>query len=236
MINKVTNPVRNIPRSMQLSLLIIFFVFLTFAYGATLYLTPSELVDSPIPYLVYTNKVFGEAGLIVATILALAATCSTINTVLASVPRMLHGMAEQGQAFPQLKATNRYCAPWVATLMLAGCTIVPYLFFDIESLFVLVIAATTSWLLAYIVAHLNVMALRRSMPHRARPYRSPLYPLPQLIGIIAMIFVALNNSPDPAVTKQVYTISGGILAGVSVIAWGWVKFAMKKKLFEPDLT
>ena len=66
--------------------------------------------------------------------------------------------------------------------------------------------------------------------------RLQLYPLPQLIGIIAMIFVALNNSPDPAVTKQVYTISGGILAGVSVIAWGWVKFAMKKKLFEPDLT
>ncbi|MEI8597378.1 hypothetical protein P4S64_06295 [Vibrio sp. M60_M31a] len=46
--------------------------------------------------------------------------------------------------------------PWVGIVVMAGCTSIPFLFLDIDSLIVLVIAATTSWLLAYMVAHINV--------------------------------------------------------------------------------
>ncbi|WP_428241925.1 APC family permease [Gynuella sp.] len=235
MISEVKNPEKDIPRAMHLSLFIIFGIFVAFAYGASLYLNVDTLVGSPIPYLDYVSAVFGKSGLLIATVMALAATASTMNTVLASVPRMLHGMAMQGQAFPQLKAVNRFNMPWAGIVMIAVCTIVPYLVFDIDSLLVLVIAATTSWLLAYIVAHINVVVLRKRLPNHKRPYKTPFYPLPQIIGILAMLYIAVNNSPSPEMTKMVYSISGGIILILSIIGAVWVKFVMKRGLFEPDM-
>ncbi|WP_221794314.1 APC family permease [Oceanobacter mangrovi] len=235
MINEVNNPEKNIPRAMQLSLLAIFCIFTLFVIGASFYLDVETLTGSPIPYLDYANAVFGKSGLFIATVMALAATCSTVNTLLASVPRMLHGMAMQKQAFPQLKATNRFGVPWVATLMLAGLTTIPYLLVGIDSLITLVIAATTSYLLAYMVAHINVLVLRKRMPDYPRPYRTPFYPLPQILGLIAMAYVALNNSPAPEMTMTVYSLTGAILLVLSVIAAVWVKFYMKRGLFEPDM-
>ncbi len=235
MINDVQNPEKNIPRAMHWSLTLIFAIFLAFAYGATLYVDAETLVTSPIPYLDYANGVFGQSGLAIATIMALAATCSTINTILASTPKMLHGMAMQGQAFPQLKALNRYNVAWNGVLLLSVCTAIAFLLVDIDSLIVLVIAATTSWLLAYMVAHIDVIVLRKKLPNHKRPYKTPFYPVPQVLGIVAMGYVALNNSPSPEMTQLVFTVAGGILAIISIIGALWVKFYMKRGLFTPDM-
>jgi amino acid transporter len=234
MINEVKDPVKNIPRAMRLSIFAIFAIFAAFAYGATLFLDTETLLSSPIPYLDYANGVFGPAGLTIATIMALTATCSTVNTIFAALPRMLHGMAENKQAFPQLKAVNRFHVPWVGVVMMAVLTCIPFLVMDIDSLIVLVIAATTSYLLAYIIAHINVIVLRRRLPNYQRPYRTPFYPLPQILGIVAMVYVAMNNSPAPEMTQLVYSIAGGMLLMISVIAAVWVKVFMKRGLFEPD--
>ena len=225
---------KNIPRAMRLSIFAIFAIFAAFAYGATLFLDTETLLSSPIPYLDYANGVFGPTGLTIATIMALTATCSTVNTIFAALPRMLHGMAENKQAFPQLKAVNRFHVPWVGVVMMAVLTCIPFLVMDIDSLIVLVIAATTSYLLAYIIAHINVIVLRRRLPNYQRPYRTPFYPLPQILGIVAMVYVAMNNSPAPEMTQLVYSIAGGMLAVISLIAAVWVKFYMKKGLFEAD--
>ena len=236
MIAEVKQPEKSIPRAMRLSLLTIFAIFAAFAYGATLYLDTDTLLGSPIPYLDYANAVFGKEGLAIATIMALTATCSTVNTIFAALPRMLHGMAEAGQAFPQLKALNRYNVPWVGVVMMAVFTVIPFVLLDIDSLIVLVIAATTSYLLAYMIAHIDVLVLRKRLPEHHRPYRTPFYPLPQIFGIAAMLYVALNNSPAPEMTQQVYTIAGGMLLIISLIAAIWVKFYMKRGLFEADLS
>lgn len=234
MVNEIKDPRKNIPRTMILSLFAIFSIFLAFVVGASFYLDTETLTGSAIPYLDYANGVFGRSGLLIATVMALAATCSTINTLLAAIPRMLHGMAMQGQAFPQLKASNRFGVPWVATLLLAVLTTILFVLVDADWLITLVIAATTSYLLAYMVAHIDVLVLRRRMPEHKRPYRTPFYPLPQILGIAAMIYVALNNSPSPDMTLTVYSISGIILLLLGVISALWVKFYMKRGLFEPD--
>ena len=235
MINEVKDPIKNIPRAMHLSLFAIFSIFLAFILGASMFLDTETLLDSPLPYLDYANAVFGDAGLLIATVMALAATCSTINTILAALPRMLHGMAEQKQAFPQLKQLNRFNTPWVGILMMAILPLIPFLTLTIDSLIVLVIAATTSYLLAYIIAHIDVMVLRKRLPDHSRPYRSPFYPLPQVIGIIAMVYVIINNSPAPEMTTMIFSIAGGILLTISIIGALWVKFYMKRNLFEPDM-
>lgn len=237
MINDVDRPERNIPRAMMLSLTAMLAIFLTFVFGASRYLSAETLTTSPLPYLDYANAVFGKAGLLIATVMAVAATCSTINTVLAAVPRMLQGMAENRQAFPQMKiVSKRFGTPWVAILFMAGIIALPVLLGDIDSLLMLVIAASTSWLLAYIVAHINVLVLRRRLPEQLRPYKTPFYPLPQVLGILGMGYVAFHNSPSPELSALVFKILGGILLLVSVIAALWVKLYMKRNLFEADLS
>lgn len=236
LIQEVRDPERNVPRAMMLSLCLIFSIFFLFCWGASHYLSQETLTSSPLPYLDYVEAVFGKAGLIVATVMAVTATCSTVNTVLASVPRMLHGMAINGQSFPQLKRLHpRFNTPWVAILFMAAIIALPFLLLGIDSIITLLISASTSWLLAYIVAHLDVMVLRRRHPDMPRPFRTPLYPLPQLVGILGMGYIALNNSPSPEMTHTVYSLTGVVLLIVGVIAALWVKLVMKRGLFQPEM-
>lgn len=119
--------------------------------------------------------------------------------------------------------------------MLSVLVTIPFMALGIDSLIMLIIAATTSWLLAYCIAHIDVMVLRKRLPDHECPYRTPFYPLPQILGVLAMLYVALNNSPSPEMTQMVYSITGGILLLISIIGALWVKFYMKRGLFEPDM-
>ncbi len=235
LINEVKNPNKNIPRAMHLSLFLIFTIFVAFAYGASLLMDVESIMGSPLPFIDYANAVFGQSGLIIAAVMAVTATCSTMNTILSAVPKMLQGMSENKQAFPQLKITNKHNVPWVGTLMMAVGITIPFFIFSIDALIPLIIAATTSWLLAYCVAHIDVIVLRKRLPNQERPYKTPFYPLPQILGIAGMLYVAANNSPAPEMTQLVYTIAGSILLVLSVIGALWVKLYMKRGLFEPDM-
>jgi amino acid transporter len=236
LIGEVRRPERNIPRSMMLSLTFTFSIFVVFCIGASRYLSVQTLTTSPLPYLDYVFAVFGKGAVIIATVMALTATCSTVNTVLAAVPRMLCGMAENGQAFPQMKVLHkRFGTPWMAIVFVAAIIALPFLLMGPDSIITLLIAASTSWLLAYIIAHINVMVLRRRHPDLPRPFKTPFYPLPQVIGILGMGYIALNNSPSPEMTQTVYLLTGAVLLVVGVIALLWVKLVMKRKLFEPDI-
>lgn len=236
LINEVRNPEQNIPRAMILSVTLVAGMFVIFCLGGGRYLSIHTLTTSSLPYLDYVDAVFGKTGMIVATVMGLTATCSTVNTVLAVVPRMLQGMAENGQAFPQMAITNRrYNAPWVAIIFVAVIVAIPFLLLNPDHIITLLIAASTAWLLAYIVAHVDVIVLRARKPDHNRPFRTPWYPLPQVIGIIGMGYVAVNNSPSPDMTSTVYTLLGVVLAIVGVIGAIWVKLVMKRGLFEPDM-
>jgi len=76
--------------------------------------------------------------------------------------------------------------------------------------------------------------LRKKYPNFERPFKSPWYPLPQLLGIMGMAYMILNNSPSPEMTLQVY-LNAGIIIGIACIyACFWVKYKMKKSWFEPE--
>ncbi|WP_243409077.1 APC family permease [Kushneria phyllosphaerae] len=236
MINDIRQPEKRIPRAMFLSLGVILVLFTLFCLGAGRYLSSETLTTSPLPYLDLVDGVFGKAGLILATVMGLTATCSTVNTVLASVPRMLSGMADNGQAFKIMgRMHSRFNTPWVGILFLALIVAIPFLLVKPDHIVILLVGASTSWLLAYIVAHIDVIVLRRRRPEHRRPYRTPFYPVPQVLGILGMAYVAANASPSPDMTPMVYTLLGVVLGMVSLIAFVWVKFKMKRGLFEPDM-
>jgi len=120
------NPVKDIPRSMFAAAIIIFAIYMLFALGAGAYLPRDTLVNSQTPHLEYAVAVFGDISKWVIAVIVLTASGSTVNTVLASVSRMLSGMAENKQAFSFLKKHHpRFGTPWAALLFMGACTLSP---------------------------------------------------------------------------------------------------------------
>jgi amino acid transporter len=238
LIEESKNPTRDIPRAMFLGAAVIGLIYTLLALGAGTYLSRETLTGSSVPHLQYAVAVFGDAARMVVAVIALTASGSTVNTVLASVSRMIYGMAHNGQAFPVLKWLHpRYQTPWVAIVFMGVVTAVPLFLIGNrpDAVITLLIAASAAWLMAYIVAHVDVIVLRRRIPQAGRPFRTPWYPVPQIVGIAAMAYAILNNSPSPDMTRTVYLLTGAVLLIVSVAAALWVRLVMKRRLFEPEV-
>ncbi|WP_315290562.1 APC family permease, partial [Pseudomonas oleovorans] len=120
LVEETKQPERNIPRGMMLGLTIIFVTIALYSVGALFYVPQEDLASASLPHYLFATAVFGETGKVFLVVAAITATCSTVNTSLAAIPRMLYGMAVNGQAFPQLKmVSKKYNAPWVAVLFVA---------------------------------------------------------------------------------------------------------------------
>jgi amino acid transporter len=170
-------------------------------------------------------------------VLAITAAGSTFSTAIAALSRMLYGMANNNQLPGVFGAIHpKFKTPWFGILFPCGIAIVLYVLFQSsqDAVILLMISAATVWLLVYLIAHVNLIVLRRKYPQYHRPYLSPFYPIPQIIGIISMIYLIINNSPTPEMTKDVYLNVGLIVAVTALYAGFWIKFKMKKEFFKGE--
>lgn len=237
LIEETKQPEKNIPRSMIISALILLIVYGLVAISGYKNVPAEELISSPIPHWLLVNNIFGESGRLIMAVLAITATCSTLNTATATVPRMLYGMAQNNQ-LPQYfgKLHSKWNTPWFSIVFVSFLTLMSYLIFknSQDAVITMMISAATAWLVTYIIAHIDLIVLRKKYPSYKRPYVAPFFPIPQIIGIIGMAYLLLNNSPSPEMTFKVYG-NAGILIGITALyAFFWVKFKMKKGLFEAE--
>jgi amino acid transporter len=236
LVTEARNPNRDLPRAMILGLVALLVVQVLFVLGAAALLPREHLAGAPTPHLDVANATFGPHAKVVIAALALLASASLINTVLAAVPRMLAGMADNGQVFPLLKVRHpRFGTPVVAILFVAALPLTG-LFWSggkVESILPLMIAASVAWLMAYVMAQVSLMVLRARHPELPRPFKVPGYPVVPLLAIVGMVFVIANSSPAPELTRPIATYTGVVLALFAVVGALWVKAVMKKGLFEP---
>ena len=234
LVTEARRPQRDLPRAMILGLLVIGAVNLLFAYATAHVLPRDVLTASVTPHLDVVSTLFGHTGRILFAVIAMTASASLINAVLGAVPRMLHGMALNGQVFPVFKrVSKRTQAPVAAVLFVAACPLVGLLWArgDVGNIVPLTIAATICWMLVYMLAHVVLLVLRARRPDVARPFKTPFYPLPQVVAIAAIVYVICNSSPDPAMTRSIVLYSGSVLAIFGAVAAFWVKVVMKQPLF-----
>jgi len=237
LVRETRNPDRDVPRAMIIGATIIFAMYMLYCLGALLYVPTDTLANAALPHYEYVGSIFGENGLFFLTLAAFTATCSTVNTSLAAVPRMIYGMAENGQTFAIFKKVHpKYGTPWAAIILVALATGIPVLIFgvDADAIIILLVGAAIAWLIAYIIAHVDVIVLRMRYPNIKRPFKTPFYPLPQILGIAGMAYAIWYASPTPELTTKVFTIAGTTLLIGCIVAAAWVKFVMKKGLFEPE--
>ena len=210
---EMKNPNRNIPTAMYLGVTMV--AVAMFLYGAgvarqvqNVELEPGVMLfDTPLPIPAFGEAVLGGFGKFWLGIAALLAGAATINTLIAGIPRILYGMAKDG-ALPSSFAYlhPRFKTPWVGIFF---CTLIPiigtiWIQGDIGSIFAFILAAVCAWLFSYVLVNISVVVLRMTRPDLKRPYKTPLYPLPQVVATVGMLITFWYITPPFLTRGQIY--------------------------------
>jgi len=187
---EVENPGRNIPLGMIISLFtaMVIYSFMVFITVATL---PADDLRVSLTPIVDSARVFlGKPGMFIVGIGAIMAFLSTANAGIMSASRYLLALGRDELAPKFLSKINkRFHTPHYAVII-TGLFISLTLFLKLD---ILVEAASLVMIMGYIFSCLCVIIMRESDVQNYRPvFKTPLYPLPQIVSIIGFIFLILE--------------------------------------------
>ncbi len=229
------NAKRDIPLGMILSMIIILAMqaFLTFGFGN--YTSWEELGASTTPHILFGQMLLGPIGKYWMVIVSLLAVISSVNTIMSSLSYILMGMSKIGLLPAFFNKTNKKNAPYMGILFEAAafCLINITGLSTTDSLSFLISVLAILWMLSYIVSNLNVLLLRRRLPNAPRNFKVPLGPVIPIIGIMGTGWMIYNIDPDWAVKGQLYMVCGIIILALTVFAFFWLKFRVKRPFFKP---
>lgn len=230
---EIRKPKIYIPLAMILALAIILVAKILYGFASIRYVPLNDLATSTAPHVLAGMAIMGRTGQIWMAIVTILAALSTVNTLIASIPRMMYGLAQEGQAPKFFANLSRWQTPWVAIVFQAILFLIPILIgiATIEIIVIFILASAFSWFVTYIIAHLDVIILRFKYPKVKRDFKSPLWLLPQIFGILAMVYMMFNIFPEPEIKRQIYIYAFIFLGLAAVGSALWVKFVMKKDLF-----
>ncbi|PWB42046.1 MAG: amino acid transporter [Rhodocyclales bacterium] len=236
MIADARDPSRNLPRAMLVGLVLIVAVYCVFCL-AGIAMLPADKLTAATPHVDLALSIFGPAAKTAFAVLAILGSATLLNTVLASVSRMIQGMAQSGQLPAWLGRENARGAPaWALVAFAAAIAAVRTpLGMDASAILTLTVAAAGCWLVAYIIVHLDHIVLRLRLPQRARPFRSPFFPLPQALGILGMGYVFLNIAPAPELAEPIYRNVAIMLGATLAYSLAWTLLVRRRNPFRPDL-
>jgi amino acid transporter len=205
---ELRSPERNVPRGIFIGLALIFVPLALFGLAATRYLPADQLGDpTQITHMNVAIAILGDGGKWWMAIVSIMATVATLNAVLAGLPRILYGMSLTEQAPRVLGYLHPRTRTPVVGIVLVALAPIAMNVFDAttSSTFIeLILAGVLGWATAYLLIHVSHIVLRLREPRARRPYRSPLFPLPQLVGIGLLVLAAVKVFPDATVRSHIY--------------------------------
>ena len=217
---ELENPGRDIPLGILLGLGLVAVPIFLYGLAAVRYVPSKTLSQfSPVAHMDVATAILGSAGKWWMGFISIAATLSTLNALLAGIPRILYGMGLTGQLprfFSYLLPRTR--APVVGIVVVALMPILMNWRIDLATstrFIELILAGVLGWGTAYTLIHLSLLVLRRLEAGARRPFRAPLTPIPQLVGAGLIALAAFKIFPDPTVRNHIWR-DYGIFLGIAV--------------------
>ncbi len=190
------NPRRDLPRAIILSLIIV----------TVLYVLVATAAIGARPIVEFTGS-GGDAVLAQimqsvtgagwpAVLLSAAAVISIFSVVLAVMygqTRILFAMGRDGllpRAFTKVNPKTQ--TPVVNTLIVSGVIIVLAAFIPLDTL---AQATSIGTLTAFVLVNIGVIILRRTQPDLPRKFRTPLFPITPILGVVTCLYLVLSLRP-----------------------------------------
>ena len=233
--SEVKNAKRNVPLGMMIGLLLILLMQTVVVLGFHNYVPWGELTESAAPHLLYGERLLGRPGRVWMTIVSVLAVVGSQNSTVNGLSHICEGMAKMNMMPRVFARENRYGAPWIAVLFVSGAIAVFAFLSDgsSEAISFLILVGSVFWMTSYIFAHLDLLVLRRRLPHAPRAFKVPLGPVLPCIGIAGTAFMILNISSDPVERNLIWLIAGAAFLLLSVYAVVWIKVKMRMPVFKP---
>jgi amino acid transporter len=191
---EVKNPGRNIPLAIVLSAVVLIVLYTSVVSVAVGIVPPDVLSHQSSPIAFVAEQALGPAGAILITIgLAITGLAATNEAIMAQ-SRVLYAMSRDGYLPKGLcKVHKRFCTPHVAIAVGAIFTVI---FAATGLVNFVVYAVNLGFIIGFSIVNLSVIKLRKIAPHLKRPFKTPLYPLTPIAGIVASVFLLLFIEPS----------------------------------------
>lgn len=217
-------PYKNIPYALIIGLITIYAVDSLFSVAAVRYTDLEVLQTSSTPQIEAARSMLGQYGYIIMICLTLLAAFTTANAYLASLPRMLYGLARQNlvpKCFAKINSKTRTPINGIIfTTVIISVTITYITMHDANTDVVtgLINVASITWMISYAIAMLDVLILRKKYPDFPRLWKAPIAKVTMPLGIIGVVF-AIFTLRD----YLLYAIICMAVIALYCIIWGKVK-------------
>lgn len=169
---ELTNPARDIPRSMFGGVAAVAAIYLLVNVGFLYVLPISEMAGQPLVAATAANAIFGAKGDTIIRILTIVSLLSAVNAYQLMTSRVLHRLSVFGFV-PAADYVNRGGTPVVALLLSAAACLAMVITGTLE-----IVLAVTAFLFVaqYTLIFATVFILRRREPDAPRPFRAIGHP------------------------------------------------------------
>lgn len=201
---EVVNPRRNLPRGIFIGILVIICLYLLVSFSYYKVIGFEELKTSKGIAGIVAERIFGETGKYIFSILLFIAVLAYVNVILLSNPRVMYAMAEDGILPEVFRRRNGKKGVLTFSLTVYALLSVGTLFFlDTFDKILGFTIFLDSIGMAFSAATLFILRKRKVGEQSNNIYRIPFVPVMPLLFIATYGFVALSiaiDQPSTAIT------------------------------------
>jgi fructoselysine transporter len=213
---EISNPERNIPRSMFISITGIAILYIGMQTVLLGVLPWEEIASSKFIVSTYFEHLYNYTVAQIATVLVLCIALASLFSVILGYSRIPYAAAKNGDFFAVFaKVHPKYHFPHISLLALGGLAFIFSLLFRLGDVISAIIAMRI--LIQFVAQAFGLIALHYRKTKEPMPYNMPWFPIPAIISIIIWLFILLSSKTE------------FILFALGIIATGVVLFAFKKK-------
>lgn len=187
-------PYKNIPYGLIIGLLTIYLVDIIFVYGAVKYTKLDVMATSAVPHVDAATATLGFWGGIIMGAVTIGASFTTGNAYISALPRMLYGMARENLV-PRgfAKIHPKYRVPMYGIVFTVFLILLTTVYISLSGgtsdlILIFINTACITWLVAYIIAMVDVLVLRKKYPDFPRLWKAPAAWITLPLGIIGAIY------------------------------------------------